>query len=198
LIDGVWNVAYCKNGVETLIPQSNWNGTNKDLFNTSDLLSPYEIHYNAGSIFFFQRGNFLHRVGGLPTPYAAEYNFKVSTEVKNKNGNTTNNTVNLYALGVYRLGEERGETVSRAFTSNTLIKESSGYIANAYLSRTGSGGGNANLIIYDGVDNTGIVMARIDIGADDVKGINVNSTFSVGLYIEITGTGTKNATISYE
>jgi hypothetical protein len=198
LIDGVWNVAYCKNGVETLIPQSNWNGTNKDLFNTSDLLSPYEIHYNAGSIFFFQRGNFLHRVSGLPTPYAAEYNFKVATEVKNKNGNTTDNSISLYALGVYRLGEERGETVSRVFTANTLIKESSGYIANAYLSRTGSGGGNANLIVYDGIDNTGIVMARIDIGADDVKGISVNSTFSVGLYIEITGTGTKNATIGYE
>jgi hypothetical protein len=198
LIDGAWNVGYCKDGVETLVPQANWNGTNKDLFNDSTALSPYEIHYNAGSIFFFQRGNFIHRVSGLPLPYASEYNFKVAVEVINKNGNTNDNGIDLYALGVYRLGEERGETISRVFTTDTLIKSSAGYIANAYLSRTGSGGGNANLLIYDGIDNTGFLIARIDIGADDVKGISVNSTFSDGLYIEITGTGTKSATISYE
>jgi hypothetical protein len=198
LIDGAWNVGYCKNGVETLIPQANWNGTNKDLFNDSTALSPYEIHYNAGSIFFFQRGNFLHRVGGLPDPYASEYNFKVAVEVINKNGNTNNNGIDLYALGAYRLGEERGEPISRVFTTDTLIKESAGYIKNAYLSRTGSGGGSANLLVYDGVDATGALMARIDIGADDFKGLAVDSTFSDGLYIEMNGTGTINSTISYE
>jgi hypothetical protein len=198
LIDGAWCVGYCKDGVETLIQQVDWNGTNKDLFVTGSALSPYEIHYNAGSIFFFQRGNFIHKVAGLPNPYASEYNFKVAVEVINKNGNVTDNGIDVYALGVYRLGEERGETISRVFGANTLIKSSAGYISNAYLSRTGSGGGNANLLIYDGVDNTGFLMGRIDIGADDVKGIQINSTFSEGLYIEITGTGTRNATISYE
>jgi hypothetical protein len=198
LIDGAWCVGYCKDGVETLIQQASWNGTNKDLFVTGSSLSPYEIHYNAGSIFFFQRGNFIHKVAGLPDPYASEYNFKVAVEVINKNGNVTDNGIDVYALGVYRLGEERGETISRVFTGNTLIKSSAGYVSNAYLSRTGSGGGNANLLIYDGTDNTGFLMGRIDIGADDVKGIQINSTFSEGLYIEITGTGTRNATISYE
>lgn len=198
LIDGDWNVGYCKNGVETLVPQAIWNGTNKDLFNDSTALSPYEIHYNAGSIFFFQRGNFLHRVGGLPDPYASEYNFKVAVEVINKNGNTNNNGVDLYALGAYRLGEERGEPISRVFNADTLIKSSAGYVKNAYLSRTGSGGGSANLVVYDGLDATGVVMARVDIGADDFKGLAVDSTFSEGLYIEINGTGTINATISYE
>ena len=198
LIDGAWCVGYCKDGVETLIQQASWNGTNKDLFVTGSALSPYEIHYNAGSIFFFQRGNFIHRVAGLPDPYASEYNFKVAVEVINKNGNVTDNGIDVYALGVYRLGEERGETISRVFAANTLIKSSAGYISNAYLSRTGSGGGNANLLIYDGVDNTGFLMGRIDIGADDVKGIQINSTFSEGLFIEVTGTGTRNATISYE
>jgi hypothetical protein len=198
LIDGAWCVGYCKDGVETLIQQVDWNGTNKDLFVTGSALSPYEIHYNAGSIFFFQRGNFIHKVAGLPDPYASEYNFKTSVEVINKNGNTTDNGIDVYALGVYRLGEERGETISRVFDTNTLIKESAGYVENCYLSRTGSGGGAANVIVYDGVDNTGIPMARVDVGADDVKGISVDSTFSDGLYIEIAGTGTINVTISYE
>lgn len=198
LVGGSWNVGYCKDGVETLIPQASWNGTNKDLFNTSTALSPYEIHYNAGSIFFFQRGNFIHRVSGLPSPYASEYNLKTAVEVINKNGNTTDNGIDVYALGVYRLGEERGETISRVFTTNTLIKESAGYVENCYLSRTGSGGGSANVIVYDGVDNTGVPMARVDVGADDAKGIAVDSTFSDGLYVEMSGTGTISATISYE
>lgn len=198
LIDSDWSVAYCKDGIETLIPEANWNGTNKDLFVSSSNLSAYEIHYNAGTIFFFQNGNFIHRVSGLPDPYASEYNFKVGCEVVNKNGNTTDNTIDVYAIGVYRLGEERGETISRVFTVDTLIKSSSGYVENVYLSRTGSGGGSAALIVYDGIDNTGIPMARIDIGSDDIKGISVDSTFSDGLFIEITGSGTKSATISYE
>jgi hypothetical protein len=198
LIDGAWNVGYCKDGVETLVPQANWNGINKDSFNANPALAVYEVHYNAGSIFFFQGTNFIHKVSGLPSPYAAEYNFKVGAEVVNKNGNTTNNGIDVYALGTYRLGEERGETISRVFSANTTIKAGAGYVANAYLSRTGSGGGSASLSVYDGIDNTGTLMARIDIGADDVKGIGVNSTFSEGLYVEVSGTGTKSATIGYE
>lgn len=198
LIDGGWNVAHCINGVETLIPQANWNGTNKDLFNAAPGLAVYEIHYNAGSIFFFQGSNFIHKVSGLPSPYAAKYHFNVAVEVVNKNGNTTNNGIDVYALGTYRLGEERGETISRVFNSDTIIKSGAGYCANAYLSRTGSGGGDATLLIYDGTDNTGFLMGRVDIGSDDVKGMPLNSTFSDGLYIEMSGTGTINATISYE
>lgn len=198
LIDGAWNVAYCKNGVETLVPQANWNGTNKDLFNANPALSVYEIQYNAGAIFFFQGPNFIHRVSGLVSPYAAVYDFKVACEVKNTDGNTTNNGINFRALGTYRLGEERGETISRSFTANTLIKTGAGYCEHAYLSRTGSGGGAAALFVYDGIDNTGVLMKRIDVGADDYKGGSVKATFSEGLYIEMTGTGTKSADLSFE
>lgn len=198
LIDGVWNVGYSKNGVETLIPQANWNGANKDLFNANPALSVYEIQYNAGAIFFFQGANFIHRVSGLASPYAAIYDFKVAVEVINTDGNTTNNGINYRALGTYRLGEERGEIISRVFSVDTLVKSGAGYCSHVYLSRTGSGGGNANLLVYDGKDATGILIARVDIGADDVKGIPINSSFSDGLYIALTGTGTKNATIGFE
>lgn len=198
LIDGDWNVAYCKDGVETLVPQANWNGTNKDLFNANPALSVYEIQYNAGSIFFFQGPNFIHRVSGLASPYAALYDFKVSCEVINTDGNTTNNGINFRALGVYRLGEERGELISRVFTSDTLIKTGAGYCEHASLSRNGSTGGAGSLTVYDGTDNTGIAMAQIDVGGDDLKGLNVKSTFSDGLFIEISGSGTNSGTIGYE
>ena len=126
------------------------------------------------------------------------YNFKVGLEVINTNGNTTNNYIDFRAAGIYRLGEERGITRARAFTGDTLVKSTAGYISTAFLSRTGSGGGSAALKVYDVFDNTGIFMARVDIGADDIKGINLNSTFSEALFIEITGTGTITATITSE
>jgi len=198
LIDGAWNVGYCKNGVETLIPQANWNGTNKDLFNPTPALSVYEIQYNAGAIFFFQGPNFVHRVAGLLSPYAAVYDFNIACEVINTDGNTTNNGINFRALGVYRLGEERGETISRAFTADTLIKTGAGYCEHAYLSRTGSGGGSASLRVYDGTDATGVLMKRIDVGADDYKGGAVKATFSVGLYITLSGSGTVTGDLAYE
>ena len=200
LKDGDWYVCTVKDGVETAVPQANWNGTNASLFNPDPALSVYEIQYNAGAVFFFQGPNFIHvaSVAATGDTYAALYNFKVGLEVLNTNGNTNNNYIDFRAAGIYRLGEERGITRARAFTSDTLVKSTAGYVSTAFLSRTGSGGGSAALKLYDGVDNTGIFMARIDIGADDVKGINLNSTFGEALFIELSGTGTITATITSE
>lgn len=90
------------------------------------------------------------------------------------------------------------ELISRAFTANTLIKTGAGYCEHAYLSRTGSVGGNADLKVYDGTDNTGILIKHIDVGSDDYKGGAVKSTFSDGLYIEMSGTGTITSDLSYK
>jgi hypothetical protein len=194
----VWSVVSVKNGVETETPFSSWNGVSKDSFIKAPNLSVYEIQYNAGTAIFFQGPNFVHKLAGLTSTYAANYNFPVALRIRNINGSTTDRSFASRAAGAYRLGEERGETISRVFNTDTLIKTGAGYISNAYLSRTGSGGGAATLICYDGVDATGTPMARVDIGADDLKGISVNSTFSEGLYITVTGTGTVNATIGFE
>jgi len=197
---GAWSVGTVKNGVTTLVPQANWNGVNKDMFNETPGLSVYEMAYNAGVVLFFQGTNLIHRVSVAATggTYANEYNFNVGLEVVNSNGNTTNNGIEFRASGIYRLGEERGVTISRGFTADTLIKTGSGYCSNAYLSRTGSQGGSGSLIVYDGVDNTGTVMARVDIGGDAARGIPLNSTFTDGLFIEISGSGTNTVTIGYE
>lgn len=196
---GNWFIGSVKNGVETLVPEANWNGSGLAAFNDTPGLSVYEIQYNAGSAFFFQGRNLIHvlsvAAGGT---YADSYNFKVSLEVINSNGNTTNNGIEFRAHGTYRLGEERGETISRAFTSDTLIKTGAGYCEHVYLSRTGSGGGSAILTVYDGINNSGIVMKRIDVGSDDYKGGAVKSTFSDGLFIEISGSGTVTADLAFE
>lgn len=197
LIDGGWNVGYSKSGVETLIPEAGWNGTNKSLFNAAPDLSVYEIQYNAGSIFFFQGGNFLHVVKGLPSPYAALYDFHASCEVKNTDGNTTNNCIDFRALGIFRLGGEREELISRAFTADTLVKSGAGYVGEVSLSRNGSAGGAGKLEVFDGTDATGDLMRVIDVGGDKIEPSLINGSTSFGLFIRITGSGTNTANITY-
>jgi hypothetical protein len=151
---------------------------------------------------FFQGPNLLHTqaVNILGETYANQYHFNVGVEIENINGNTTNNGLEAYALVIYRLGEERGELISRTLegTASKLWKEGAGYIEHAYLSRTGSGGGAAFLKVYDGIDNTGELMKRIDVGADDYKGGAIKSTYSIGLYTEQIGTGTITSDLSFE
>jgi hypothetical protein len=194
----VWSIVAVKNGVETETPLAGWNGAQKDNFNDSPNLSVYEIQYNAGTAIFFQGSNFVHRLAGLTSTYAATYNFPVALRIRNINGNTTNRSFGSRAAGAYRLGEERGELISRAITADTLIKVGAGYVGKASLSRTGSAGGSGNAIIYDGVDATGTVIGRIDVGGDDVKGITLDGTYSNGLYATISGSGTNTLTINFE
>ena len=128
--DPTWEIVNVKNGVENVVDSSLWNGTNAALLNNKPDLSVYEMQYNAGTAFFFQGSNFLHRLSGLVDTYAATYNFPVAVRIKNINGNTTNRSIGTRAAGTYRLGEERGELISRAFTSDTLIKTGAGYVGN--------------------------------------------------------------------
>lgn len=196
--DPTWEIISVKDGVETVVDSSNFNGPQASLLNKRPSLSVYETRYNAGTGLFYQGANYLHRVAGLTATYAATYDFPVACRIRNINGNTTNRSVASRALGTYRLGEERGELIPRAFTANTLIKTGAGYIGKASLSRTGSAGGAGTALIYDGVDATGVLMGRIDVGGDDIKGVTLDGTFSDGLYIDISGSGTNTLTINFE
>jgi hypothetical protein len=195
-----WNVVTVKNGVATAVPQGSWTGAGAGSFNPNPGLAVYEIIYNAGSVFFFQGPNLLHvqTVANLGQTYASSYHFNVGVEIENINGNTTNNTVDVYAVGIYRLGDESGETISRAFTVDTIVKEGAGFLASISLSRNGSAGGAGRLDFFDGTSNAGIFMGRIDIGGDGFQDKMVKSTFTNGLFIEITGSGTNVATVTFE
>jgi hypothetical protein len=196
--DPTWEIISIKDGVETIYDSSVWNGAQASLLNKRPNLSVYETRYNAGTGLFYQGANFLHRVSGLVETYASKYDFPVAIRIRNINGNTSERKVATRALGTYRLGEERGELIPRAFTADTLIKTGAGYVGKASLSRTGSSGGSGTALIYDGIDATGIVIGRIDVGGDDVKGITLDGTYSDGLYITISGTGTNTLTINFE
>jgi hypothetical protein len=200
-LDGVNPQWYCvaiKDGVETQrIAQADFNGTSASLFNPMATVSAYEIQYNAGTAFFFQGSKFIHQVKGVAV-YSGTYNFNVGFSIENINGNTADNLLDFRAGGVYRLGEPKGDPIGRAFTSNTLVKNGTGYISQASISRTGSSGGSGYLEVFDGLDNTGILMARIDVGGDDFRQITIGGTFTTGLYIQITGSGTNTANLSFE
>jgi len=193
-----WFIVAIKNGVETHREEAaDWNGVSVGAFNPAPDLSVYEMQYNAGTLFYFQGPNFIHRVSTSET-YAATYDFPVGFEVLNVNGNTTDHNFDTRAGGIYRLGEERGETTPVTFTGSALIKGGAGYITAASLSRTGSSGGSGSLELYDGLDATGRLIARVDVGGDDIKPVPISGSFYTGLYGVITGSGTNTANVSYE
>jgi hypothetical protein len=200
-LDGINPQWYCvsiKDGVETSrTAQADFNGASAELVNPTSTVSAYERQYNAGTAFFFQGSKFIHQVKGVPV-YAGTYNFNVGFSIENTNGNTADNLLDFRAGGVYRLGEPKGDPIGRAFTTNTVVKNGTGFISSASLSRTGSSGGAGTLKIYDGIDNTGFLIGRVDVGGDDLKGINIGGTFTTGLYIEISGSGTNTANLTFE
>lgn len=194
----IWSIVNVKDGVENETMFEDWNGVNLENFVPDPTLSVYEIQYNAGTALFFQGSNFVHRLLGLTETYAATYHFPVVLRIRNINGSTNDRSIGSRAAGIYRLGEERGELISRAFTADTLVKTGAGYIGKASLSRTGSSGGSGTAQVYDGIDATGILIGRIDVGGDDVKGISIDGTYSRGIYITIAGSGTNTLTINFE
>ena len=195
--DPIWDIVTIKNGVETIDAFSDWTGVGLANFNPSPNLFVTEMQYNAGTSFWFQNNFLLHQVKRSST-YAGIYHFPAAFRIRNVNGSTNAVSVGTRAMGIYRLGEERAEVITRAVTSDVLMKTGAGYVQNVYLSRNGSGGGAGKLEVFDGIDNTGVSMAVIDIGGDGGRGIPTKGTFSIGLYIELTGSGTNTATITFE
>jgi len=196
--DPTWEIVSVKDGVETVIDSANFNAPQASLLNKRPALSVYETRYNAGTGLFYQGANFIHKLSGLTETYAATYDFPVALRIRNINGNTTDRKVATRALGTYRLGEERGELIPRGIQASQLIKTGAGYIGKVTLSRTGSAGGSGFTEIYDGIDATGVLMGRVDVGGDDAKSITLDGTYSDGLYIEVSGTGTNTVTFNFE
>lgn len=75
-----------------------------------------------------------------------------------------------------------------------LAKTGAGVLGAACINHKGSG--TSNITLYDGTDNTGSVIAVLD--SSDLLGVQrYDVAFSVGLYIEVTGTTTPDATVTF-
>jgi hypothetical protein len=99
---------------------------------------------------------------------------------------------------VNRINNNQFNLISRVFSEDVLIKQTNGYISSVCLCRTGSKGGNSELKLYDGLDNTGAIISKVVIGGEGGQTLILNSVFLDGLYLEISGTGNYSATISYK
>ena len=199
LDSGVMCVGYTKQNVETVVLQSNWNGASKDKFVLDTKTRVYEVQYNAGAIKFFQNGNELHTVTSFDEVYAGLYNFKLALNNENINGNTDDNFIQSRALAIYRIGEERGATISRTFpTGVTVVKAGAGYVESVTLARSGGGSSGSSLTIYDSTTASGDELGVIKISKDETYTLNINSTFTNGLTIEVSATGATDATVVWE
>lgn len=201
LDSGVWYVAHCKNGVATRTAQSSWNGNQAANFPTNSITANvYEIEYNAGSAIFRVNNNVVHRFNLTAAPFADNVHFPVGMCNVNKNGSTTDVSLKVRAAAIYTLGKGRGQ--DRPFyisgtEAGTAVKSQAGHLGRVIFSRTGSGNGDAEVLIYDALSATNQI-GRLAIGGDNVHEINYDITFNIGLFIVVTGNGTLGTTITFD
>lgn len=193
--DGNWSVTRYKNGIaiET-VSEGSFNGPNTLVKN--DNIHIYECMYNAGKIFFLQDRKLIHTMG---SPASAAYgtpHLKCGVKIANKNGNTTDNRIVSRGLSIGRLGGAEVIPSTAYFDAggSYLVKNTPGRLIRIVIGDKGTAA--ASITLYDGIDNTGTIIAAVD--TDEINNDLVYDVeFDNGLFIEISGTGVK-MTVVYE
>ena len=66
------------------------------------------------------------------------------------------------------------------------------------MARSGGGSSGSSLTIYDSTTASGDELGVIKISKDETYTLNINSTFTNGLTIEVSATGSTDATVVWE
>lgn len=184
-----------KNGVAVdTVTEGSFNGPNA--FVKNDNIHIYELMYNAGKICFLQDRKLVHTMG---SPASAAYgtpHLKCGVNIYNINGNTTAHKVVSRGLSIGRIGASSAIPSTAYFDAggSYLVKNTPGKLIRIVIGDKGTAA--ASITLYDGVDNTGTVIAAVD--TDEINNDLVYDVeFDTGLYIVISGTGVK-MTVVYE
>lgn len=186
---GSVSIVQRKTGIDTVIPESNWNG-----FKTSsgvsyvknDNITLIEIVYNAGAVLFYQGRRLLHRFGfGSSIGYETVH-LPISARIENKNGNTTDNQMNLRALSCSRIGSSAAspDFVTVNASGTVTVKRSPGTLRRIVV--TDIGGGQARITLYDSNSGTTNQFTSIELSRG-LTTLEYGIDFSNGLTYEATG-----------
>jgi len=178
-----------KAGVDNVIPEANWNGYKTDSglrYVKNDNITLIEIVYNAGAVLFYQGRRLLHRFSfGSSIGYETVH-LPVAARIENKNGNTTNNQLNLRALSCSRIGSSAAspDYVTVNSTGTVTIKRSPGTLRRVVV--TNIGGGNSRLRLYDSGTGTTGQFAEIEL-TRNLTTLSFDLDFTNGLTYTATG-----------
>jgi hypothetical protein len=190
------NLVTVKGGVETnRVVEASFN--NQGVLVKDDNIHIYETVYNAGTIYWYQDRQLLHRTSSPISSAFDSPDIRVGMSCANINGNTVDNMLATRGAAISRIGVNN--SIPRYFHITAVgintIKQSSGRLIAIIVNDKGAGASSLDLY-NNNAAAAGDVIANID--TSDVQGtVPYDCTFDAGLTIETAGTNV-NVTVVYE
>ncbi len=185
-LSGVISVVRFKNSVLVEeVAEADFNGNTSYI--KSDDVKIYEIFYNAGTIFFQQNGNLIHKMQSFDSAAFGTPHLKIGHMVTNINGNITDNKMVTRGSSISRIGSS--SAVPRSFviesTGTFLIKNTPGKLHSIVI--TNKGVGVATIDIYNNVVAVAPKLVS-SINSSNVQGdLPFDVEFDDGLTVEVGG-----------
>lgn len=174
-----------KAGVDTIIGQASWDVDN---FTVDTDLHEWRIRYDIDRVEFIVDGVLRHSLHSGATPRIDDRDLTIRFENVNSNGLASNRLLSIAAAAIKRHGPMHGAVRYHHFDGTAqavTVKPGAGTVAQLLITKAGSGG--SSIVLYDGTDNTGRVIAHIN--ADALASLSFGTDgaeFSAGLHVETT------------
>lgn len=167
------------------VQEADFNGN--FAFIKTDDVKIYEIFYNAGTIFFEQNGNLIHKMQSFDDAAFGTPHLKIGHMVTNINGNITNNTMVTRGSSISRIGSS--SAVPRSFpivtTGTFLIKNTPGRLHSIVI--TNKGAGVATIDVFNNIVGLAPILIS-QINTSNVQGpLPFNVEFDNALTIVVGG-----------
>jgi hypothetical protein len=171
---------------ETSIASASWNGSTT--VPTLTNCNVYEIYVTNSKVYFVINGTLVHtentnnRAGAANDTWSATLNLPCRADNINST-NTTDTTMSIRVMSIYRLGELATNTRSAFLAANatTTIKDGAGRI-NHILNCDNAG----TLSVYDGLSAAGTLLSTIDC-AKVLGNLSFGIPFHAGLTLVVGG-----------
>lgn len=193
---GAISVVRYKNSVLTEeVLEASFNGN--AAFIKSDSLKIYEIFYNAGTIFFEQNGNLIHKMQSTDSAAFGTPHLKIGHIVKNINGNIVDNKMTTRGSSISRIGSS--SAVPRSFVIEAvgtyLIKNTPGKLHKIIVTQKGAG--TSTIEVYNNIIAAAPKLIS-DISTANVQGdLAINVEFDDALTVVVSGTNI-GLTVTYD
>lgn len=192
-LDGTaMSVCTMKGGSETAVASASWNGSTTTPTLTNN--NTYEIYITNGKVYFVINGTMVHTVTASSATWSATLNLPVRADNINS-GNTTDTTMSIRVMTIYRLGQLNTLPQSGRITTaaTTVMKYGAGMLHRITINNAGG----TLITIYDNTSAGGTVLGVISTPANaNPVTLDYGIPFAIGL--TIVSTGTWDATVIYE
>jgi len=194
-----FGIFYQNNGVTTDVT-SGLNGELGTTFAWGTNAKALEIVYFTAGYWFFVDGKLLHSLplSSLSAPLTQTLSLPIRISNINSGGSTTNVSMSVWNVCVFRLGNslQRPKYANITTNATTVLKRGAGTLRRVVINTNGAISNTA--AIRDGVDATGALIATINTTASVGGVFEYDLDFFTGLTV-VTATGTAaNITVVYD